>query len=109
MKYMFLIYATGEEGGEGDFQAWMDYDKSIRESGHYVTGEALSDPGGEATIVRTVGGEHVFTDGPFAEGREVLGGIYVVDVPDLETAKEWAARCPGSSEGVVVIRPVAQF
>lgn len=111
MKYMYLIYAAGDESAQGDFQQWMDYDKAIRESGFYVAGDALSDPHGDATVVRTSGpeGERVITDGPFAEGREVLGGFYVVDVPDLETAKEWAARCPGSWEGTVVIRPVAQF
>jgi hypothetical protein len=50
------------------------------------------------------------TDGPFAETREVLGGFYVIDVPDLDVALDWAARCPGArGAGSVVVRPIADF
>ena len=50
------------------------------------------------------------TDGPFAETREVLGGYYLLDVPDLDAALDWAARCPGSRNGgKVEVRPVMEF
>ena len=50
------------------------------------------------------------TDGPFAETREVLGGYDIIDVPDLDAALEWAAKCPGSRDGgAVVVRPIAEF
>jgi hypothetical protein len=64
-----------------------------------------------ATRVQVAGdGKRTVTDGPFAETREVLGGIYVIDVPDLDVALDWAARCPGSrGGGSVVVRPVAEF
>ncbi|WP_062344426.1 YciI family protein [Herbidospora yilanensis] len=106
MKYMLLIYSGG---AAGDFAAWMDYDKSVKEAGVYVSGESLTDIA-QATTVRVDGAERVVTDGPFAESREVLGGYYVLDVPDRETALDWAARCPGSWEGgAVVLRECEQF
>ncbi|MGW6502901.1 YciI family protein [Nonomuraea angiospora] len=50
------------------------------------------------------------TTGPPPETREVLGGFYVIDVPDLDVALDWAARCPGArGGGSVVVRPVADF
>lgn len=99
MKYMLLIYSGG---AAGDFEAWMDYDKSVKEAGVYVSGESLTDVA-QATTVRVDGAERVVTDGPFAETREVLGGYYVLDVPDKEAALDWAARCPGSWEGGAVV------
>lgn len=55
-------------------------------------------------------GERTVTDGPYAESHEVLGGYDVIDVPDLDAALEWAARCPGSKDGgTVVVRPLAEF
>ncbi|WP_066372671.1 YciI family protein [Herbidospora mongoliensis] len=105
MKYMLLIYTGGNTGDAGDFQAWMEYDKSVKEAGVYVSGESLTDPA-DTTTVKVTGGERIVTDGPFAEGRELLGGYYVIDVPDKATALEWAARCPGSWEGgAVSVRP----
>ncbi|MFC5832116.1 YciI family protein [Nonomuraea insulae] len=113
MKYMLLINspAAGEESGEmGSFEDWMAYDKTVRESGIHVSGHSLADLT-TATVVR-VGpeGERTVTDGPFAETREVLGGYYVIDVPDLDVALDWAARCPGArGGGSIVVRPVAEF
>ena len=45
-------------------------------------------------------------DGPFAETREHLGGYYVIDVPDLDAALQWAARCPSSVYGTIEVRPI---
>ncbi|MFC7587268.1 DUF6596 domain-containing protein [Nonomuraea antimicrobica] len=71
------------------------FDKTIKDSGVYVSGEALADLT-TATAVRVgASGERTVTDGPFAETREILGGFYVIDVPDLDVALDWAARCPG--------------
>jgi len=62
-----------------------------------------------ATTVRIQHGERVVADGPFAETREVLGGYYLLDVPDLDAALDWAARCPGSKYGSVEVRPIMVF
>lgn len=116
MKYMLLIYADAAENPadttpSGDFDAWMAYDRSVRDAGIYVSGESLADLV-TATGVRVApDGTRTITDGPFAEAREILGGYYVIDVPDLDSALDWAARCPGATEGdgLVVVRPVADF
>lgn len=114
MKYMLLINAgaVAENGGAAEctVEDWVAYDKQVRDAGVFVSGESLADLV-TATAVR-VGrdGEPVVTDGPFAETREVLGGFYVIDVPDLDAALDWAARCPGArGNGSVVVRPVADF
>ena len=72
-----------------------------------VGGAALQ-PSQTATTVRLKDGERVVTDGPFAETREVLGGYYLLDVPDLDAAIDWAARCPGKY-GSMEVRPVMDF
>ena len=55
------------------------------------------------------GGDVVTTDGPFAETKEVLGGYYLLDCPDLDQAIAWAARIPGAWHGKVEVRPVVVF
>jgi len=45
-------------------------------------------------------------NGPYAEAKEQLGGYYMIDVPDLDSALSWATRCPGASMGVVEVRPI---
>jgi hypothetical protein len=73
-----------------------------------VTATAVRvDPATERPVITD--GRPVITDGPFAESREVLGGFYVIDVPDLDAALDWAVRCPGARAGTVVVRPVAEF
>ncbi|MDG9715445.1 YciI family protein [Streptomyces sp. DH24] len=114
MKYMMLIHsgAVDADGGAAEctVEDWTTYDKAVRDAGIFVSGESLADLV-TATRVRVgADGERTVTDGPFAETREVLGGFYVIDVPDLDVALDWAARCPGSrGSGSVVVRPVADF
>jgi hypothetical protein len=45
-------------------------------------------------------------DGPYADSKEQRGGYYVIDVPGLDAAISWAARCPAASHGVVEVRPL---
>ncbi|PKW14997.1 YciI family protein [Saccharopolyspora spinosa] len=114
MKYMLLINAgaVGESGGaaECNVEDWMAYDKEVQEAGILVASESLADLV-TATAVRVdEDGRRTVTDGPFAETREILGGFYVIDVPNLDAALDWAARCPGArGDGSVVVRPVADF
>ncbi|MFF5721297.1 YciI family protein [Streptomyces buecherae] len=114
MKYMLLINAgtVGEDGtaAECTVEDWMSYDKEVRDAGIFVSGESLADLV-TATAVRVEpDGKRTITDGPFAETREVLGGFYVIDVPDLDVALDWAARCPGArGSGSIVVRPIADF
>jgi hypothetical protein len=54
-------------------------------------------------------GETVLTDGPFAETKEILGGYYLIEVPDLDTALKYASRMPNITYGSVEVRPVVDF
>ncbi|MGW3470131.1 YciI family protein [Saccharopolyspora sp. NPDC000995] len=114
MKYMLLINAgaVGANGGaaECNVEDWMAFDKEVQEAGILVSSESLADLV-TATAVRVdEDGRPTVTDGPFAETREILGGFYVIDVPNLDAALDWAARCPGArGDGSVVVRPVADF
>jgi hypothetical protein len=113
LKYMLLIIAgaADENGGAAGctVEDWMAYDKDVKEAGIWVSGESLADLVTATTVRVGQDGRPTVTDGPFAETREVLGGFYVIDVPDLDAALDWAARCPGARDGSVVIRPVADF
>jgi hypothetical protein len=59
-----------------------------------------------ATTVRAADGKTRVLDGPYADTREQLGGYYLIEVPDLDAALAWAARCPGAAHGVIEVRPV---
>ena len=59
-----------------------------------------------ATTVRVANGKTEVLDGPYAETKEQLGGYYMIDVPDLDAALSWAARCPGASHGAIEVRPI---
>ncbi|TDC38488.1 YciI family protein [Micromonospora sp. 15K316] len=111
MKYMLLIYSgSADAPDECTVEDWMAYDKEAREAGVVVSSHSLADLITATTVRVGSSGERTVTDGPFAESREVLGGYYVIDVPDLDVAVDWAARCPGSrGSGAVEVRPIAEF
>lgn len=94
--------AAGEDG-----ELWGAYTKALIEAGVMLAGEALHAPS-TATTVRVSGGERELHDGPYADTKEQLGGFYVIDVPDLDTALMWAARSPAAAKGAVEVRPLIQ-
>ena len=108
MKYMLLIYEDDTER-----VAMMDermpncaaYAEAMKKAGIYLGGERLR-AAGSTTSVRVVGGKTQVIDGPYVEAKEQLGGFHVIDVPDLDTALAWAARCPSASRGLVEVRPI---
>jgi hypothetical protein len=114
MRYLLLIYseestaAPDPAEGERVMNEYMAYSQALAAAGVVQAGEAL-EQSNTATTVRVKGDERVVTDGPFAETREVLGGFYMIDVPNLDAALDWAARCPGSKYGSVEVRPVMEF
>ena len=110
MKYALLIYATpGAAGtaepqqGDGVIGSWLDYTRAIRESGALIAAEQL-DQTDTATSVRLGGGERLLTDGPFMETKEHLLGFFLIDVPDLDAALDWAARMPNTAHGTTEVR-----
>jgi hypothetical protein len=108
VKYLLLINtrSPGEpSAGEPSVEEFMAYDKAVTDAGVKVDGNAL-DLGTGTTVHVRADGERVVTDGPFAETREIVGGYYLIDVPDLDAALDWAARCPGARYGTVEVRTV---
>lgn len=112
MHYMLMIY--GDEASERKhskaameqmFAAYGAYTRALREAGVMKAGDPLQ-PTSTATTVRVKGGKTEVLNGPYAETKEQLGGYYIIDVPDLDSALAWAARCPGASHGTVEVRPI---
>jgi hypothetical protein len=63
-------------------------------------------PTSTATTVRVVNGKTQVLDGPYADSKEQFAGFHIIEVPDLDAAIAWAARCPTSLHGVVEVRPI---
>ncbi|HEV2815369.1 MAG TPA: YciI family protein [Solirubrobacteraceae bacterium] len=105
MEYMLLIYGDPTAApAEDRSQAWTDLTVAMRDAGVLRSGEALQPPD-SATTLRVRGGERLVADGPFAETKEFLLGFYVIDVPDLDAALDWAARLPSADWGTTEVRP----
>jgi hypothetical protein len=112
MKYIMLIYrdeAAMETAYKTDGQqimaAYTAYTEAMRKAGILAGGDRLKDSP-SATTVRVADGKSQVLNGPYAETREQLGGYYIIDVPDLDAAISWAARCPGASQGAIEVRPL---
>ena len=112
MQYLLMLYS--QENG------WSKMSKAEREQAivaYSAYTEALSKSGAlkgsgrlqwtsTATTVRVANGKPQVLDGPYADSKEQLGGYYLIDVPDLDAAISWAARCPAAGHGIVEVRPV---
>lgn len=112
MQYVLLIYGNEEHWGtlsdaqkDSVMQEYMEFTKSIAQSGHYRAGNELS-PVGNATTVRVRDKKRAVTDGPFAETKEQLGGYYLVEAKDLDEALSLAARIPSARWGSIEVRPI---
>lgn len=84
---------------------WTAYTRALHAAGVLVGGHALG-PADTATTVRVRNGRRLLTDGPFADTEEHLLGYYLIDVPDLDAALQWAARVPNVRTGAIEVRPV---
>jgi hypothetical protein len=112
MQYLLLIYsneAAMQSASEAEMgqamAAYGAYTEAMSKAGVMVGANRLR-PVSTATTVRTSGGKTQVLDGPYAETKEQLGGYYLIDVPDLDTALSWAERCPGSAMGTIEVRPI---
>lgn len=112
MEYMLLIHAD-PKGFESQppsqkaeaLAAYGAYTEALAKAGVLRNTHRLR-PADMATTVRLVSGKTEVHNGPFAETREQLGGYFLIDVPDLDAALSWAARCPGASHGSIEVRPI---
>jgi hypothetical protein len=113
MRYALLIYATpGAADGvqpadDGVINSWLDYTAAMKDPGSLLAAEQLAQVD-TATSVTMRAGERLLTDGPFIETKEHLLGFYLLDVPDLDTALEWAGKMPIVRYGTVEVRPVLE-
>ena len=105
MKYLCLVYGEEKALQEMPDAECLDYDESIRSSGHCVASEALQ-PVATATTVRVRGGKVSVTDGPFAETKEQLAGFYMIEARDLDEAIRIASKIPPASVGSIEVRPI---
>ena len=106
MRYALLVYET-EAGVKGrndpEYQAaYKAYIKAIYDGGVAFAGSGLKDAATTATTFRLVDGKRQIQDGPFVDTKEQLAGFFLIDVPDLDKALEWAARCPSVARGGIV-------
>jgi hypothetical protein len=115
MKYMLLIYSPDmdmsdvpPEAQQAELDKWFAYSAEMENAGVMIAGDALQ-PTATATCVRTRDGKDLITDGPFAETKEILGGYYLMEVPSLDEAIEWAKKCPAAPYGTIELRPLMIF
>jgi hypothetical protein len=113
MQFALLVYESPEafatrksDGTDPYTGAWRAYHTSLVESGAYLGGDPLEAPE-TGTTVRIKEGKRRVQDGPFADTKEQLGGFIILDLPSIDAALDWAARCPAASAGVVEVRPLA--
>ena len=110
VRYLLMIY-----GDEAGYEAATEEQREAlrKEYGRVAAGWGSRLQGGDelalstsATTVRVRSEEQLVTDGPFAETKEQLGGYFIVDVEDLDTAIALAAELPGARSGAIEVRPL---
>ena len=112
MQYLLMLYVdeTGwtrlsKAQQEQGAAAYTAYTQALKKAGVFAGANRLQSTT-VATTVRIANGKSQVLDGPYAESKEQLGGYYLIDVPDLDAALSWAARCPAANHGVVEVRPI---
>src|SRR5271170_7962678 len=112
MQYLLMLYSEEaqwnkmtEAQQQQGAAAYGAYTEALKKAGVFVGANRLQ-PSSSATTVRVADGKSQVLDGPFVDSKEQIGGYYMIDVPDLDAALSWAARCPGSGHGTIEVRPV---
>ena len=115
MKYLLALigdesrYAdlTPEQRAEG-MKQWDAFTQDAIDAGVHLGGEGLQPSATATTVKIEASGDHIVSDGPFAETKEQLGGYYLLDCRDLDEALAWAKRIPMPG-GTVEVRPVMDY
>ena len=115
MKYICLGYIDEDKWqgiSEGERNAFMDrcfeYDDVLRKNGHFAGGEALQSTRNAVTL-HWKNGKVSITDGPYAETKEQLGGILILEARDLNHAIQLMSNHPGVKAGPFEIRPAGDL
>jgi hypothetical protein len=109
MKYALLVHQSQECFDRRDntaIAAGRAYGEALQAAGIFVGGAGLEPPQ-TATTVSVRDGKRQVHDGPYAETKEFLAGFGIIDVPDLDTALEWAARHPAAGFASIEVRPLS--
>jgi hypothetical protein len=112
MKVMALIYGDPSRWDElssderaAVYDRYRAFAEEARAAGVMAGGEELASPR-DATTVRVRRDETLVTDGPYADVKEALGGVFVLDVATMDEAVEYAAKIPGAEHGAIEVRPL---
>ena len=112
MQFLLLIHSSEAKEASMDraeygkiMAGFTPYTEALHKAGVWVDGNRLR-PTADATSVCVSDGKTNVLNGPYAETKEQLGGYYLIDVPDMARAQEWAAKCPGAQIGTMEVRPV---
>ena len=89
---------------EKAYQDVAVFNAELQDAGAWVFAGGLHPPS-TATVVQVKDGDVLMTDGPFAEGKEHIGGVWVIEAPDLDAALQWAARATRACGHPVEVRP----
>lgn len=112
MKFALLSYQSKEQYDRprdpAQAAAGMAYGEALRAAKIVVTAAGLQPPQ-SATMVSVRDGKRQVHDGPYAETKEFLGGLVIIDVPDLDSALEWAARHPAAATSSIEVRPIFAY
>lgn len=110
MEFVLLVETRRDEGPRASVsvEEVSKFARELETEGVLRAGAGPLTPESQAARIRKRGAAPVVTDGPFAEGREVVGGIFIVDVPDRAAAIELAKRCPWARAGVIEVRAIAR-
>jgi hypothetical protein len=113
MRYSLIMHYPemteadlGTEAMNEGKAAFDDYAKALDEAGVLLAAEVLQQSTSTTTLTARDGALKV-QDGPFADTKEQLGGIFLIDVPDLDAALAWAEKCPAAHYGTIEVRPTA--
>jgi len=119
MRYLMLMWADADaaSGDESDFQAWADFDEQVKAHGAFVLNGALAPASTGARLVQTAIAGHALDEAversqpsqrrPFADGERQIQAFYIMDLPTMDAALEWANRLP--TYGCVEVRELLQF
>jgi hypothetical protein len=121
MKYLMLLTSRAEDIAsweglsdeearrlrESQMPAWAELFRWIEQRRLEVEGLELTEPK-QAKLVQVRDGETIVTDGPYAETKEQVGGVFVVDLPSLDEAIDFASRIPVVKKASVEIRPLVE-
>ena len=111
-QYLLAVYPYQAEAGADRTeaqtkQAYQDVDtlnRELQQAKVWVFAGGLEEPA-TSTVVRASTGQVVTTDGPFAETKEQIGGFWIIEVPDLDVALEWAGKATVACGAPVEVRP----